>query len=36
MWKWALNKFKCQKDIFTKEEKDKIFGMMKKEFNPPK
>jgi len=32
-WKWELNKFKRQKDIFTKEEKTKIFEMMKKEFN---
>ena len=28
-WKWALNKFKSQKDIFTKEERLKIFQMMK-------
>ena len=32
-WKWALNKFKSQKDIFTKEERLKIFQMMKEEFN---
>lgn len=32
-WKWALSKFKCQKDIFTKEEKLKIYDMMKEEFN---
>ena len=31
-WKWSNNKFKCQKDIFTKEEKLKIYEMMKKEF----
>ena len=31
-WKWELSKFKRQKDIFTKEEKKKIFDMMKKEF----
>ena len=31
-WKWALNKFKSQKDIFTKEERLKIFEMMKNEF----
>ncbi len=31
-WKWALSKFKCQKDIFTKEERLKIFEMMKEEF----
>ena len=31
-WKWALNKFKRQKDIFTKEERNKIFNMMKEEF----
>lgn len=33
MWKWSLNRFKRQKDIFTKEEKVKIFEMMNKEFN---
>ena len=33
MWKWSLNRFKRQKDIFTKEEKVKIFEMMKKEFD---
>lgn len=32
LWKWALNKFKSQKDIFNKEEKIKIFEMMKNEF----
>lgn len=32
-WKWANSKFKSQKDIFTREEKLKIFEMMKKEFN---
>lgn len=32
MWKWALSKFKCQKDIFTKEEKLEIYNMMKKEW----
>ena len=32
-WKWSLSRFKCQKDIFTKEEKLKIYEMMKKEFN---
>ena len=32
-WKWALSKFKSQKDIFTKEERLKIFQMMKEEFN---
>ena len=31
-WKWALSKLKSQKDIFTKEEKLKIFEMMKDEF----
>lgn len=31
-WKWSNNKFKCQKDIFTKEERLKIYEMMKKEF----
>lgn len=33
LWKWALSKFKCQKDIFTKEERLKIYEMMKQEFN---
>lgn len=32
-WKWSLSKFKAQKDIFTKNEKEEIFKMMKKEFN---
>ena len=32
-WKWSLNKFKRQKDIFTKDERLKIFEMMKDEFN---
>lgn len=31
-WKWSLSKIKCQKDIFTKEEKIKIYEMMKEEF----
>ena len=31
-WKWTLSKFKSQKDIFTKEEKLKIFEMMNQEF----
>ncbi|MFI3307348.1 MAG: hypothetical protein R3Y21_02155 [Mycoplasmatota bacterium] len=29
--KWQLNKFKCQKDIFSKEERTEIYFMMKKE-----
>lgn len=32
-WKWALSRFKSQKDIFTKEERIKIYEMMKEEFN---
>jgi len=32
-WKWSTNIFKSQKDIFTKEERLKIYEMMKKEFN---
>lgn len=32
-WKWSLSKFKRQKDIFTKDERLKIFEMMKEEFN---
>ncbi len=32
-WKWSLSKFKRQKDIFTKEERIKIYEMMKGEFN---
>lgn len=31
-WKWSLSKLRCQKDIFTKEEKIKIYEMMKEEF----
>ena len=27
-WKWSLSKFKRQKDIFTKEERQKIFQMI--------
>ena len=33
MWKWARNRFKSQKDIFTKNEKETIFNMMEKEWN---
>ena len=33
MWKWSLNRFKRQKDIFTNEERLKIYEMLKKEFN---
>lgn len=32
MWKWALSNFKVQKDIFTKEEKIKMFELMKNEW----
>jgi len=32
-WKWSNSKFKSQKDIFTKEEKEEIFNLIKKEFN---
>ena len=31
-WKWANSKFRRQKDIFTEEERLKIFEMMKEEF----
>lgn len=31
-WKWANSKFRRQKDIFNKEERLKIFEMMKEEF----
>ena len=31
-WKWDLNKFKRQKDIFTKKEKQEIFKMIKNEY----
>lgn len=31
-WKWDLSRFKRQKDIFTKEEKVKLFEMMKNEW----
>ena len=33
-WKWALSRFKSQKDIFTKEERIEIFNMIKEEFDP--
>ena len=33
MWKWANSKFKCQKDIFNKQEKMEIFNLMKNEWN---
>lgn len=33
MWKWALSRFKRQKDIFTKEEKHKIYEMIKNEWS---
>ena len=32
-WKWANSNFKRQKDIFTQEERNKMFEMMKNEFN---
>lgn len=32
-WKWSNSKFKCQKDIFTQEERVDIYNMMKEEFN---
>ena len=32
-WKWALDEKESQEDIFTKEEKIRIFEMMKEEFN---
>ena len=32
MWKWALSKFKSQKDLFSKEEKKELFLMMQKEW----
>ena len=31
-WKWALDEEKSQKDIFSKEERIKIYEMMKNEF----
>lgn len=31
-WKWALDEKESQKDIFTKEERQQIFQMMKEEF----
>ena len=31
-WKWNLNKFKCQKDPYTEEERKQIFEMMRNEF----
>ena len=32
-WKWSNSKFKRQKDIFTQEDRNKMFEMMKNEFN---
>ncbi len=32
LWKWSRNRFKAQKDIFSKDEKEKMFTMMKDEF----
>ena len=32
-WKWSLNDNDSQKDIFTKEEKIKIYEMIRMEFN---
>lgn len=32
-WKWALNENERQPDIFSKEEKEKIFIIMKKEWS---
>lgn len=31
-WKWANNRFKSQKDIFTSSEKEEIYNLMKSEF----
>ncbi len=31
-WKWSNSKFKCQKDIFTKEERLQLYEMIKNEF----
>lgn len=33
MWKWSLSKFKRQKDIFNRDEKIKIYEMMKAEWS---
>jgi len=33
MWKWSLSKFKCQKDIFSREEKEQLYKVMKDECN---
>ena len=32
-WKWATNRFKCQKDIFTEEERKQIGELLKKEWS---
>ena len=32
-WKWSNSIFQRQRDIFTQEERNKIFEMMKNEFN---
>ena len=31
-WKWALNRFKRQKDIFTQKEREELYKMMKDEW----
>lgn len=31
-WKWANNRFKSQKDIFTSSEKEEIYNLIKNEF----
>ena len=33
LWKWALNKDECQKDIFNQKEREQIFKLMQKEWN---
>ena len=33
LWKYALSRFKAQKDIFTKEEKLEMFNMIKDKWN---
>lgn len=33
MWKWALSRFKRQKDYFTKEERLEIYNLMKDKWN---
>ena len=32
-WKWNLSKFKAQKDIYTQEEREKLYELLKEEWS---